>query len=85
MTKNLFYEEIRKKISQSVSDCEVELAPIVKNNDTVRMGINIRKSEEGISPTIYLDAFYQGFENGSHTVDEIVKHVIEMSHEVART
>ncbi|MBO4457118.1 MAG: hypothetical protein J5802_05320 [Butyrivibrio sp.] len=40
-----------------------------KNNGTVKHGIVIRKEELNISPTVYIDAFYEDYRNGRNISD----------------
>lgn len=41
-----------------------ELLKVVKNNGIVLDGLTLRKSDESISPTIYLNSFFDGYQMG---------------------
>lgn len=50
---------------------------ITKNNDTILSGLTIRQGDLNISPTIYLNGYYEGYEKGRYTLYSIVNHIIE--------
>lgn len=53
----------------------------LKNNGTERIGLTICQEGTNISPTIYLEEYYQHFQNG-RDIDEICEHIVTLYHEV---
>ena len=72
-----FCEEVRKGIEERFEDCEATLRNVTKNNGTEYCGITIRRGEEAIMPTIYLEEFYEEFKQGS-SLTGIVNTVAEV-------
>ena len=54
---------------------------MLKNNDTKRYAILLKKIEGTVSPTIYLDNFYSEFEHGRTTISETASHIYEQMHD----
>lgn len=74
------YTEFCNKIFTAVKDymgddVQVSLDRIVKNNGTVLYGLIIRTKQARISPTLYLEKFYEKYEDGGN-FGEIFKDVI---------
>ncbi len=71
-----FCEELKRRVEETVEGCEAELRSVVKNNGTEFRSITIRKGEESILPTIYLEAFYREYKRGmpiGKVVEELVR------------
>lgn len=78
MNYKIFKEEICNLIAQKVGDeCEVSLKTIRKNNDVVLDGLTLRKENESISPTIYLNYYYKSYLTGE-SINEIVNEIMEL-------
>lgn len=67
-----------KEFAQQVADavqerldgeCRAEIKEIRKNNNAVLTGLMIRNPSTNVSPCIYLEEFFQGFEKGTETVE----------------
>ena len=63
------YKEFMEKVKKSVKDylgkdVHVELKEVMKNNGVILQGLLINSREETISPTIYLNGFYEDFRDG---------------------
>lgn len=76
------YREFLEKISESVSgfmgkDVRVEIKEVTKNNGVILQGLVIRGREESVSPTIYLNGFYEDLKEGRQLGD-IVRAIIEI-------
>ncbi len=63
------YKEFMEKIKKSVSDylgkdVSVEMKEVRKNNGVILQGLVINGKEESLSPTIYLNGFYEDLRKG---------------------
>lgn len=72
----MVFDEFKHIIAESITgylkECdvdEVRLIDITKNNDTKKTGIMIMEKDESISPTIYLEDFYKGYQEGQDLED----------------
>lgn len=78
MNLKAFEELVKENVSIRLgSRYEVTINKITKNNDTILSGLTIRQGDLNISPTIYLNEYYEGYENGRYTLYSIVNHIIE--------
>ena len=63
-----FTKEVSRKIKEYLperfSDAEVALKVVIKNNDTKLTGLTIKALDSNIAPSIYLEKFYEDYENG---------------------
>lgn len=77
MTKELFVDEIIKKIKEKLGDeYHITAHNILKNNDLVFHGIVIHKKGCNLAPTIYMDHFYESYIAGmlfDTVVDSVLK------------
>ena len=66
-----YAEKIRAEVEERLGDgCSVMIQKVTKNNGIVLTGLTVKKDDEAVAPTIYLDGFY---EDGSEdAADEIV-------------
>lgn len=74
--------EFGKIMTQEVKDAlgnavEVEFKEITKNNGIVNHALVIRKQEENVAPTIYIDDLYDRFKDGK-VIMSIVNEIVEM-------
>jgi hypothetical protein len=78
MEFNDFMALVRDEIKKEMGEGYVlRLNEVLKNNGTKLKGINIMESGENISPTIYLDGYYSGYENGTLAIGDIVEDVLK--------
>lgn len=79
MTKEQFMEQVTEEIRQksSQADLDISCGIFLKNNDTTRHGIVLKKRDEFISPTVYVDGFYQDFLRKKKTIPEVAQKVLE--------
>ncbi len=79
MTKEQFMEQVTEEIRQKSSqvDLDISCGIFLKNNDTTRHGIVLKKRDEFISPTVYVDGFYQDFLRKKKTIPEVAQKVLE--------
>lgn len=84
MTKEQFLEQVTDQVRAecAVSDMDVSCGVFMKNNDTMKHGIVLKRRDEFISPTIYVDDFYQDFLRKKKTVEEVAEEVWERLTEV---
>lgn len=73
MTKKVFMELLIKELEKHFPTSEYELKSdtFLKNNDTMRYGIIVRRMGGNIAPTVYIDHFYEDYCNKKNTIDEI--------------
>lgn len=77
MTKTKFYESVAESVSEVLgSEVIVELQEVTKVNLSLD-GLTIRKRNESIAPTIYLNQYFNQFNDG-RTMDDIVKDIIRV-------
>ena len=67
MNKNSFFDYIRHNIKNFLPsnfvDSEIEIRSIVKGNDQNLTGLYIKNSLDPGTPAIYLDSYYQDYQN----------------------
>lgn len=80
MTKKQFMEQVAEYVQKQCdfSDLEVSCDVFTKNNDTIRHGIVIKRKEESISPTIYIDGYYQDYLEKKLTIPETAEEVLKV-------
>lgn len=80
MTKEQFMEQVTHQVRRECAspDLEISCGTFMKNNDTRRYGIVLKKRDEFISPTVYVDGFYQDFKRKKKTIPEVAKEVLEV-------
>lgn len=77
MTKTKFYESLAESVSEVLgSEVVVELQEVTKVNLSLD-GLTIRKRNESIAPTIYLNQYFNQFNDG-RTMDDIVSDIIRV-------
>lgn len=76
-------EKIREYLPETFANASVELNTIVKNNDTRLTGLTIRSVEQNISPTIYLEQFFERYQDGEDMSDVLEQIAdVRISHEL---
>ena len=77
MTKTKFYESVAESVSEVLgSEVIVELQEVTKVNLSLD-GLTIRKQGENIAPTIYLNQYFNQFNDG-RAMDDIVRDIIRV-------
>lgn len=77
MTKTKFYESVAESVSEVLgSEVIVELQEVTKVNLSLD-GLTIRKRNQSIAPTIYLNQYFNQFNDG-RTMDDIVRDIIRV-------
>lgn len=79
MNRDEFFEAVKEQVKEYLpadyQDASVELVRKVKNNDQMLTGISIRKVDENIVPNIYLDGYFEAYQNGDMSVETILQAV----------
>ncbi len=70
---NAVVEKIREYLPLSFANASVELNTVTKNNDMKLTGLTIRSGEQNISPTIYLEQFYERYQEGEKMSEVLAK------------
>ena len=66
------FEEFKKSVAENIKDylpeeyqnAQVTIQEVTKSNDIVLSGLMIRTEDNNIAPNIYLENFYQEYEEG---------------------
>ena len=82
--KNEVVGKIREFLPESFASADVSLQMVRKNNDLQLTGLTIRSAESNISPTIYLEKFFEEYQDGAD-MREILSKIaqVRMNHEVS--
>ncbi len=73
------YVEFKKMVADSVAErieASVRIEEVQKNNGVVLDGLVIKREGEELSPTIYLNGYFERIEDGS-TYDDVVNDIVE--------
>ena len=62
-------EEIKDFLPEKYADASVTIQDVTKNNDRQLSGLTIRTEDNNIAPTIYLEGFYQKYQDGADMGD----------------
>lgn len=73
-----FTELVRLEVSRKLGDgYKVRINDVRKNNSLILTGLTILQNEINISPTIYLNGYFQEYVNGKTTLKSIVDAVMD--------
>lgn len=72
--KTLVRDEVAKRTGEQF---RVRINDVTKNNGVVLSGITMLQDDNNISPTIYLNKYYEAYENGDITLRCIVDEVLD--------
>lgn len=70
----LVQREVEKRAGENY---RVKLNDVMKNNGVVLRGITLMQDDSNISPTIYLNSYYDAYENGDTTLGTVIDEVID--------
>lgn len=73
----LVREEVEKRAGENY---KVRINDVRKNNGVVLSGLTVTQDDSNISPTIYLNNYYEAYENGEATLANVVNDVIDTYH-----
>ena len=77
---NTIESQIKNYLPDSYNDADVLINHVIKNNSVHLDGLLIRKHNSSVSPTIYLNNYYEQYENGrsmENIMEELSKRRIE--------
>ncbi len=82
---DIVLQSIRDYLPETFKEAEVELNTVTKTNDLRLTGLTIRSIESNVSPTIYLESFFNRYKNGEEDLDRILSDIadIRMKHEIS--
>lgn len=66
-----FAQEIADKLQKHYEGATVTLREVAKNNGSKLTGVEIREKGESVAPVIYLNEFYESYQQGGENVDSI--------------
>ena len=77
MEPRLNYDEFKQEVKDTIKhflpekyeDADVSIKQVVKNNDILLDGITIKTNESNLTPTIYLNKYFEQYENGKDMMD----------------
>lgn len=72
--KTLVRDEVAKRTGEQY---QVRVNDVMKNNGVVLSGITMLQDDSNISPTIYLNHYYEAYESGETTLGCIIKDVLD--------
>ena len=77
MDKDNFLKEVINTLRSSFGNgWDISINYVPKNNGVVYTSICIKKEDENISPTIYIDGYYQRYKEGT-SIENIVSEIIQ--------
>lgn len=74
---NEFAQNVKKELDTMMPECEVMINDVVKNNGVTFKGIVIHRKGSSISPQIYLEEYYEEYQNGKK-IDSICTEIIHI-------
>ena len=73
-----FAQKVQKAILAVLGEgYEVKLQEVQKNNGVLLQGVIIMKKEQNVSPTIYLQPFWEAYKEGA-TLTELVDKMVQI-------
>ncbi|MCM1045974.1 MAG: DUF5688 family protein [Candidatus Gastranaerophilales bacterium] len=81
MEMNLFAQNVQKKVASELGrGYQVKLQEVTKLNHVTMQGLLILSEEKNVSPTIYLDSFWEAYEGGA-SMEVIVEKILQIYRE----
>ena len=74
---NQVAEDIKQYLTEKYQDASIKLEEVTKNNDTVLTGLVIRNEDSNIAPNIYLENFFEQYQNGRN-FDDILQNIADI-------
>ncbi len=73
-----FAEKVQERVHERLRrECRVELLNVTKNNHVELLGLHIYGEHQNVSPTIYLNTFFEAYQAGM-TMSRIVERIVEV-------
>ncbi|MBQ7919211.1 MAG: hypothetical protein IJ324_04650 [Lachnospiraceae bacterium] len=77
MKFTVFMNLVKDRVQETLGDTvEVKVRSVLKNNSVRLWGLIITEDGKNISPTIYLECFYEAYEKGT-AIDTIVEAIVD--------
>lgn len=73
--KTLVKEEVERRAGKTY---RVRLNDVMKNNGVVLSGLTVMQDDSNISPTIYLNNYYEAYESGQVTLGMVINDVMDV-------
>ena len=78
MEFSYFTTLVREELERRTGDCyKVRLNDVTKNNGVVLRGLTVTQDDSNISPTIYLNNYYEEYMKGRATLLNVVNDVMD--------
>ena len=74
---NEFAQNVKEELGAVMPECEVMINDVVKNNGVTFKGVVIHSKGSSISPQIYLEGYYEEYQNGKK-IDSICTEIIDI-------
>lgn len=76
-----FVQKVQKAVQKRVGEgFQVKIHEVQKNNNTVFQGLLIMSEQQNVSPTIYLNSFWEAYREGV-TFSVIIEHIMRVYHQ----
>ena len=75
--KNSVADQIKDFLPEKYADATVDLQEVTKNNDMVLTGIMIKTEETNIAPNIYLEGYFEQYQDG-RDMDDILQNIADV-------
>ena len=64
-----FGQMVKEELSKAYGNCDVTVKEVTKNNGVILTGITVKPKEEGISPIVYLESYFDDYLLGRELKD----------------
>lgn len=79
MNRYEFFKAIEGKVNEMLGDRgEAVYSEVSKNNGIILHALNIKSRESNVSPSIYMDYFYDEYETGTESVEEAAEEILRL-------
>ncbi len=75
--KNSVADRIKDFLPEKYADATVDLQEVTKNNGTVLTGVLIKTEESNIAPNIYLEGYFEQYQDGKD-MDDILQNIVDV-------
>ena len=73
--QTLVKEEVERRAGKTY---RVRLNDVMKNNGVILSGLTVMQDDSNISPTIYLNNYYEAYESGQATLGMVINDVMDV-------
>lgn len=79
MTLENFTNLIKENLTEALEEKEsCKIDHVLKNNGTELVGVTIMREDVNISPTIYINNFYDAYEDGDISMEEVLNEILHI-------